>query len=64
MGYLPIAVYGCIDTCSRKMLWAKVWVYLYKATTIARKLRLEKRSETGLMALIHSFSDSIMGTWI
>ena len=34
MGYqnstLPIAVYECIDTCSRKMLWAKVWVYLYK----------------------------------
>ena len=22
----PIAVYGCMDTCSRKMLWAKVWV--------------------------------------
>ena len=26
---LPIAVYGCIDTCSQKMLWVKVWVYLY-----------------------------------
>ena len=59
MGYqnsiLPIAVYGCIDTCSRKMLWAKVWVYLYKARTIARKLRLDKGSETGVMALMHSF---------
>ena len=42
---LPIAVYGCIDTCSRKMLWAKVWVYLFKARTIASKLRLEKGSE-------------------
>ena len=32
MGYenstLPIAVYRCIGTCSRKMLWPKVWVYL------------------------------------
>ena len=26
---LPIAVYGYIDTCSQKMLWVKVWVYLY-----------------------------------
>ena len=26
---LPIAVYGCIDTCSQKMLWVKVWIYLY-----------------------------------
>ena len=42
---LPIAVYGCIDTCSRKMRWAKVWVYLYKARTIASKLRLDKGSE-------------------
>ena len=50
---LPIADYGCIDTCSRKMLWAKVWVYLYKARTIASKLRLEKGSETGVMALMH-----------
>ena len=21
----PIAVYGCLDTCSRKVLWIKVW---------------------------------------
>ena len=50
---LPIADYGCIDTCSRKMLWAKFWVYLYKARTIASKLRLDKGSETGVMALMH-----------
>ena len=47
---LPIAVYGCIDTCSRKMLRAKVWVYLLKARTIASKLWLDKGSETGVMA--------------
>lgn len=30
MGYqnstFPIAVYGCLDTCSRKVVWIKVWV--------------------------------------
>ena len=52
---LPIAVYGCIDTCSRKVLRAKVWVYLLKARTIASKLWLDKGSETGVMALMHSF---------
>ena len=30
MGYqnntFPIAVYGCIETCSRKLLWVKVWM--------------------------------------
>ena len=43
---LPIAVYGCIDTCSQKMFWAKFCVYLYKARTTASKLRLDKGSET------------------
>lgn len=22
----PIAIYGCIDTCKRRALWAKVWI--------------------------------------
>ena len=61
---LPIAVYGCIDTCNQKMLWVKVWVYLYQARTMSSKLRLDKGSETGEMALMYSFLDSIMGTWI
>ena len=51
MGYqnstLSIAVYGCIDTCSRKMLRAKVWVYLFKASL--GSCRLEKGSETRVM---------------
>ena len=73
MGYqnstFPVAVYGCMDTCSRKMLWAKVWVsnsnpevigrfyleYLYKTRTIASKLRLDKGTETGVMATMHAF---------
>ena len=52
----PLAVYGCIDTCSRNVLWAKTWTtnsdpnvigrfyleYLYKTRTIASRLRLDK----------------------
>ena len=73
MGYqnstFPIAVYGCMDTCSWKMLWAKVWFsnsnpdivgrfyleYLFKLRTIASKLRLDRGSETGVMATMHTF---------
>ena len=33
----------------------KFLVYLYKARTIASKLKLDKGSETGVMALMHSF---------
>ena len=73
MGYqnstFPIAVYGCMDTCRRKMLWAKVWVsnsnpdiigrfyleHLFNSRTIASKLRLDKGSETGVMATMHAF---------
>lgn len=73
MGYqnntFPIAVYGCIDTCSRKVLWAKVWTsnsnpkiigrfyleHLYKTRTIASKLRIDKGTETGEMATMHAY---------
>ena len=73
MGYqnstFPLAVYGCIDTCSRKVLWAKAWMtnsdpnvigrfyleYLYKNRTIACKLRLDRGTETGEMCTIHAF---------
>ena len=34
------------------------------ARTMSSKLRLDKGSETGEMALMYSFLDSIMGTWI
>lgn len=73
MGYqswtFPIAIYGCIDTCSRKVLWAKVWAsnsdpkligrfyleYLFKTRTIASKLRLDKGTETGVLATMHAY---------
>ena len=65
----PIAIYRCLDTASRKLLWLKVWVsnskpeligrwyleYLYKSRVIASYLRLDKGTETGIMATIHAF---------
>ena len=63
MGYqnstFPLAVYACIDTCSRKVLWAKVWTcksdpsvigrffleYLFKNKTIASMLRWIKEQK-------------------
>ena len=65
----PIAVYGCLDTCSRKVLWVKVWrsnsdpkligrfylEYLYEQRTIASMLRVDKGTETGVMATMHAY---------
>lgn len=79
MGYqnstYPLAVYGCIDTSSRKLLWIKVWVtnsnpnivgrwyleYLYETRTIAAFLRMDKGTETGVMATMHTFLRSQHG---
>ena len=73
MGYqnstFPIAVYGCIDTCSRKLLWVKTWMsnsdprvigrwyieHLYKARAIPCMSRIDRGSETGKMAAIHGY---------
>ena len=69
MGYqnwtFPIAIYGCIDTCSRKVLWASnsdpkligrfYLEYLFKTRTIASKLRLDKGTETGVLATMHAY---------
>ena len=73
MGYqnntFPIAVYGSIDTCSRKVLWAKVWTsnhnpklierfyleYLYQTKTIARIIRVDKGTETVDMVTMHAY---------
>ena len=59
MGYqnstFPLAIYGCIDTCSRKIMWVKVWtnnsdprvpakwyaMHLFKTKVIPRYLRLD-----------------------
>jgi hypothetical protein len=73
MGYqnntFPIAVYGCIDTCSRKVLWVKVWTsnsnpkliarfyleHLYQTKTIASIIRVDKGTETVDMVTMHAY---------
>eukprot|EP00794_Sanderia_malayensis_P016375 gene16375-18016_t len=69
MDTFPIAIYGCIDTASRKLLWIKVWKsnsdpeligrwylkHLFESRLIARRLRIDKGTETGDLATIHAF---------
>lgn len=73
MGYqnstFPLAVYGCIDTASRKLLWLRIWVtnsnpkiigrwyldYLYETRILPSMLRLDKGTETGIMATMHAY---------
>ena len=74
MGYqnstFPLAVYGCIDTASRKLLWLRIcqvtksdskvigrWYleYLYEARIMPSMIRLDRGTETGTMATMHVF---------
>ena len=79
MGYqrftFPLAVYGCLDTASRKLLWLRVWTdncnptivahcyfdYLYERRVIASMIRLDKGTETCDMATLHAFLRSNNG---
>ena len=65
----PLAIYGPIDTASRKILWLKVWTsnscpkrvgkwylgYLYDARQIASLIRVDKGTETRVMAMMHAY---------
>ena len=76
MGYqnstFPLAIYGSIDTASRKILWLKIWTgnsdpkriarwYLEhldncaKRTIASHVRRIDRGSETGIMATMHSY---------
>ena len=73
MGYqnstFPLAIYGSIDTASRKILWLKIWTgnsdpkriarwyleHLYEKRAIASHIRIDRGSETGIMATMHSY---------
>ena len=73
MGYqnstFPLAVYGCLDTASRKLLWLRIWVtnsdprivgrwyleHLMEFKTISQMIRLDKGTETGVLATMHAF---------
>ena len=65
----PLAIYGSIDTASRKLLWLRVWTnnreprligrwyleYLYESNVIPSYLRMDRGTETGVMATMHAF---------
>ena len=73
MGYqnstFPLAIYGCIDTASRKLLRLRIWTSnsdprlirrwylecLYDSRVMASYLRRDKGTETGIMATVHAF---------
>ena len=73
MGYInstfPLAVYGCIDTASRKLLWLRVWVtnsdpkvvgrwyleYLYESRVPPSILRLDKGTEMEIITTMQAF---------
>ena len=79
MGYqkstFPLAIYGCPDSASRKLLWLKIWTtnsdprivgrwyfeYLFETRMIGQHLRIDKGTETGDMATIHAFLMSELG---
>ena len=73
MGYqnsmFPLAVYGAIDTASRKILWLKIWIsnsspkriglwyleQLYETKTIPSMICVDKGTESGVMATTHAY---------
>ena len=73
MGYqnstFPLAVYGCIDTASRRAMWLRIWTtnsnpklvgrwyleHLLETRTISRMIRLDKGTETGVMATMLTY---------
>lgn len=71
----PLAIYSSINTASRKILWLKIWTgnsdpkriaswyleHLYETRTIVSHIRIDKGSETGIMATMHSYLCQING---
>lgn len=67
-GAKPLDSYGCIDTCSRKLLLVKVWMtnndpnvigrfyleHLFNTKVMASIIRVDKGAETGVMATMHA----------
>lgn len=73
MGYqnstFPLAIYGCLDTSSRKIIFLRVWntnskpeivgrwylEYIFESRKIPNFLRLDKGTETNTMAVMHCY---------
>ena len=65
----PITIYGCLDTASRNLVWIKVWDsnsspyliarwyfdYLYESKLLPHYVRLDKGTETGVLATMHAY---------
>ena len=65
----PLALYGCIDTASRKILFLKVWIsnsnpifvgwwyfeYLYKRKILPNYIRIDKGTETATLSTMHAY---------
>ena len=72
----PLAIYGRIDTASRKILWLKIWVtnsdpqrigywyleYLYETRILPWYLRIDKGTQTETMATMHAYLHQLLGT--
>ena len=68
-----LAVYGCIDIASRKMLFLKVWdsnsnpifvgrwyfEYLYKSKILPNYIRIDKGTETATLSTMHAYLSSL-----
>ena len=79
MGYqnstFPIAIYGCIDTASRKLIWLKVWntnsnpifigkwylQSLLESGILPNYIRIDKGTETTTMTTMHAYLRSKQG---
>ena len=69
----PLAIYGCIDTASRKILFLKVWTsnsnpifvgqwyfeYLYKRKILPNYIRIDKGTETATLSTTHAYLSSL-----
>ena len=65
----PLAVYGCYDTASRKVMFLKLWTsnsspqlvgrwyfdHIYETKKISSIIRLDRGTEMGVLASIHAF---------
>ena len=69
----PLAIYGCIDIDSRKVLFLKVWTsnsnpvfvgrwyfeYLYKIKILPNYIRIDKGTETATLSIMHGYLSSL-----
>ena len=69
----PLAIYGCLDTNSRKILFLKVWTsnsnpifvgwwyfeYLYKSKILSNYIRIDKGTETATLSTMHAHLSSL-----